>query len=111
MKSDFRRAARMCRRTAAAATVLSLLSVGIVTAHAEPLDGDRHSTVARAGLCHYFTTCVVNANNVHYRDAPNGRALGQVHQGPGVPRHGRTVGDPVVPRRPRRRPGRRLDPR
>lgn len=84
MKSVVRRAARMCRRTTAAAvvaTVLAMPGAGAVPAHAGPSNGDRHSLGARAGLCHYFTTCVVNANNVYYRDAPNGRALGQVHRG------------------------------
>ncbi|MFE2280042.1 hypothetical protein ACFXAE_22985 [Streptomyces sp. NPDC059454] len=84
MKSGIRRAARMCRRltaAAAVATVVALPAVGAVPAHAGPSASEQHSRSARGGLCHYFTTCVVNANNVYYRDAPGGRALGQVHRG------------------------------
>ncbi|MFJ9107324.1 SH3 domain-containing protein [Streptomyces sp. NPDC102283] len=65
----------------AAAAVLALLAANAVPAHAQPTDSSRHSRSARAGLCYYHTICVVSANNVYYRDAPNGRALGQVHRG------------------------------
>ncbi|MEU3735346.1 hypothetical protein AB0E81_39150 [Streptomyces sp. NPDC033538] len=84
MESGSHRAARTCRRmtaAAAVATVLALPTVAAVPAHAGPSDSDQHSRSTRGGLCHSFTTCVVNANNVYYRDAPGGRALGQVHRG------------------------------
>ncbi|MBT2900496.1 hypothetical protein [Streptomyces sp. McG3] len=84
MKSGVRRAAQMYGRMTAAAsvaTVLALSAAGAAPAHAQPPGSIQDSRSARAGLCYYHTICVVSANNVYYRDAPGGRALGQVHRG------------------------------
>lgn len=84
MKTYLRRAVHVYGRMAAAvaaATVLTLSAAGAVPAYAEATDSNEHSRSARAGLCYYHTICVVSTNNVYYRDAPNGRALGQVHRG------------------------------
>lgn len=84
MKTYLRRAVHVYGRMAAsvaAATVLTLSAAGAVPAYAEATGSSEHSRSARAGLCYYHTICVVSTNNVYYRDAPNGRALGQVHRG------------------------------
>lgn len=84
MKPYVRRATPMYGRmaaAAAAAAVLALSAVCAAPAYAGPPGSNELSRSARAGLCYYHTICVVSTNNVYYRDAPNGRALGQVHRG------------------------------